>query len=401
MVLAKACQEGGNSTRATTLKKSNSFVSRLATSALVIALLYMGAIVKYGQPIESELLNIADPYKASVESSKQSEIINPYASLSQQREQKRQQEQQLKVALLISFPNSGTSYTLKNTRRITNISTASNYCGHNDAKYEPIWPSEPTAPQPHITPGKAHDPPKDFVLTKTHCNHCQNCPPMEYLLSPARFRKDCLTECVITTPDDDQFVSTKKTYQEYPISTVGKVVHLIRNPLDNIVSRFHCFMKGAIGRKPKFQVYQDISPGTVAGFKQFCAIQDSSFLQEEFLVFDPEFMELALKVPCHADFFRYINWHNHAFDMTHKWNRRFYIENLVIYYEDYAIDYHSTVTELLDFLEMPWVASESVDFYLSDYSKYYTVEEKDAITIFLKYISTNATWAHLQKYGFE
>jgi hypothetical protein len=338
-------------------------------------------------------------------------IFNPYDFLrEQERKNGVQKEKQfdpqihkVKVALLMSFPNSGTSYTLKNTRHVSNVTTASNYCGHDDNNYTPIWKDDPFSPQPHIIPeGVPHELPKHYVLTKTHCNHCDHCPPQEYLVSPSKFRNDCLTECVVaskSSPNQDAI----KPHEAYPVSEVGKVVHLIRNPLDNIISRFHCFMKSVTRkrkRKSKYVLYQNITVKTVSGFKEYCDIQDGNFLEDEKAIFGSELMDLALRVPCHADFLRYVVWHNHAFELTQKWQRRQHIETHILHYDDYLSSYNNTVSRLLDFMEMSW-AADPVEFHWSNYSAHYTPEQITAIHELVNYTASESTMAQLKRYGFE
>jgi hypothetical protein len=88
----------------------------------------------------------------------------------------------LQIAWLMSFPNSGTSYTQKMIRHVTLTRTASNY--GNEAKgakgaSPTVFADQPTGPfwqDTHIHP--EYSLPTDYALTKTHCGgRCENCPP--------------------------------------------------------------------------------------------------------------------------------------------------------------------------------------------------------------------------------
>jgi cytoskeletal protein RodZ len=88
----------------------------------------------------------------------------------------------LQIAWLMSFPNSGTSYTQKMIRHVTLTRTASNY--GNEAKGSKgasitVFADQPTGPfwqDTHIHP--EYTLPTDYALTKTHCGgRCENCPP--------------------------------------------------------------------------------------------------------------------------------------------------------------------------------------------------------------------------------
>lgn len=71
------------------------------------------------------------------------------------------EEEDPRLALLLSFPNSGTSYTMTNTEQLTNKSVATNY------------PAEAKGPQlGDGLPFIVHDLKEklDVILTKSHCN---------------------------------------------------------------------------------------------------------------------------------------------------------------------------------------------------------------------------------------
>jgi hypothetical protein len=122
-----------------------------------------------------------------------------------------------RIVLLMSFPNSGTSYTLLNMMAVTNISAATNY--EQEVDYglsvpvrpdftaSPFW-LMPTGPRPRL------------VLTKTHCN-----PSSDFL----NFQDGCRQ----VRPTN----GGKSAYSLYPFDVVAKAIHIVRNPFDNIVAR--------------------------------------------------------------------------------------------------------------------------------------------------------------------
>jgi hypothetical protein len=88
----------------------------------------------------------------------------------------------LQIAWLMSFPNSGTSYTSKLIRHVTLTRTATNY-GNEERKAvgvsRAVFADQPTGPfwqDTHIHP--EYTLPQDYALTKTHCGgRCELCPP--------------------------------------------------------------------------------------------------------------------------------------------------------------------------------------------------------------------------------
>jgi len=75
-----------------------------------------------------------------------------------------------KVVWLMSYPNSGTSYTMMMVARASNQATASNY---GKEVTVPPTPNRPIYPGqwegPFYRPNPQHPLPKDYILVKTHC----------------------------------------------------------------------------------------------------------------------------------------------------------------------------------------------------------------------------------------
>lgn len=302
-----------------------------------------------------------------------------------------------KLALLLSFPNSGTSYTLKNLRRVSNVSTASNYCGNGREK-NPVLPKSSNISGPYIIPGSyPHEFPSHYILTKTHCFHCMQCYPSEYLISVDKFEDRCMRTCFQTYKKTPYGFVEEKVYDRYPISIVGKFVHLVRNPFDNIVSRF---------RLHKKQLLRERSPDRLEGknsfnvteFHEYCRGQDAMFDREERWTWKrSQLMKNAKKIPCHADWFRWITWHNHAFEMGAA--HRETIETLVLHYDDYRMDYDGTVRNLLNFLSVKWI-QPSIEFSWSNYSEFYNEDQRRAAINFVRLIASNDTIEEIRRYGF-
>jgi len=81
-------------------------------------------------------------------------------------------EKGLGVAWLMSFPNSGTSYTLNLVREASNKTTATNYALEGEIKDQPSVPaisSSSGGPFLEIIPNRTTDLPSRYILTKTHC----------------------------------------------------------------------------------------------------------------------------------------------------------------------------------------------------------------------------------------
>jgi hypothetical protein len=149
----------------------------------------------------------------------------------------------LQLLYLQSFPNSGTSYTLHSIRELTNTTTATNYGLEGDIKDKdsvPVFKGDIgiNGPYLELIPNRTTSLPK-LILTKTHCGgFSTSLDPNKYIETPRSFLMSCLTGVrgVHSSTDPN---TMEKLPVRYSQDLVKRVVHIIRNPLDNIVARFH------------------------------------------------------------------------------------------------------------------------------------------------------------------
>jgi len=203
----------------------------------------------------------------------------------------------------MSFPNSGTSFTSKLVRHVTEYSTATNYGEESDSDSEPVFPESNTGPfwiDPHTVPEFQR--PTHLVLTKTHCGgRCELCGPSTYIESPHSFLMQCLSghSSITTTPRSDGTQQEQPQQQQqhvlstYSVSHVRKAVHLIRDPFDNVVSRFHLEQHG-LAREGRAYTYDR------TGFLEFCGMLEEKYGYEErhSRWKDEEALKLIRNVPC-------------------------------------------------------------------------------------------------------
>ena len=297
-----------------------------------------------------------------------------------------------RIAWLMSFPNSGTSYTAQMLRSVTFTRCASNYGEDNlDANGEsvPVYRGDWNGPfyvDPTSLLKQGYKNPTKYVLTKTHCGgYRQNAGPELYVESTHSFRRRCFeTKFIQRANATDTSPSLQKG--RYNPSSVHKAIHLIRNPYDNIVSRFHLEAKRS----------ENITK-TKAGFREFCEQMDERWRGSEraSIVYDEAILDAMEKVPCHADFLRYVEWHNMAFVTTADLG----IETMVLHYEDYGIRFEETTRNILDFLELEAVAKPRPFVAGKQYTmKYYTAEERAAVKQVMELLSLRMTWANIMHY---
>lgn len=300
------------------------------------------------------------------------------------------------VVWLMSFPNSGTSFTSKLVRHVTEQSTGSNYGEEADGDSESIYyhgsgknAEPPFWIDPHTVPHYTR--PTHLVLTKTHCGgRCEMCGPSTYIESPHSFLQACLSGRSATYDSGDVEMGSTLAY---PASRVKKAIHLIRNPFDNVVSRFH--LEQHEFSKKKGNSYSFTSDR--AGFQKFCSLLETKYGSQErhSRWMDPAALALLKGIPCHSDFIRYIQWHNLALVVT----QDLQIPTLQLHYERYeSPNFDDTVSTLLDFLETP-ARGEAIHFIMGkSYSDYFTKEERRAIGRAMELLALQVTWDNVKHY---
>jgi hypothetical protein len=297
----------------------------------------------------------------------------------------------LEIALLMSYPNSGTSYTVKMIRHVSLTYTASNYGHENRNKTGPSLPvyiDQPNGPfwlEPEAHP--EYSSPNDFVLTKTHCGmRCVVCPPDRYVETTFSFRRRCFSGKRAKNPGVDGRMAYEDV--EYADRRVARAVHLIRDPFDNVVSRFH------LERHEGHSATE--YPKSRDGFRSYCQRMNQYLLPHEsratFL--NSDVMEILKDVPCRSDFIRYAEWHNLAFATTHDMG----LETFVLHYDEYDTSFNATVGALLEFLKLDARAEPEPFVRGKEYHDHFTPDERDAVRRAFAYLASKAAWKEMARY---
>jgi hypothetical protein len=305
------------------------------------------------------------------------------------------------VAWLMSFPNSGTSYTGELIRSTTATVTATNYGSENTVNETsvPLFDWSPVGPfltdPKELLNGKLNLPKNGtYVLTKTHCGgYCFGCSPKQYVQTQAEFRNDCLTSDFLDAVGGKQKAM-------YDATIVDKAVHLVRDPFDNIVSRFH--LKRNQRQKQGNATWLNSYPNTVAGFRDFCAFINTRLHMEEEMVAvlgkeskENVLVKYRMKIPCYSDFVRYVLWHNHAIETIAELK----IESMVLHYEDYCNNHRETAEKLIQFVGLTAENKSSV-FHGDEryYRGYFTRDEIQAVKELVRDIAIKENWLLLSHY---
>eukprot|EP00980_Cylindrotheca_fusiformis_P025936 scaffold14920_cov63-Cylindrotheca_fusiformis.AAC.9 len=297
------------------------------------------------------------------------------------------------IAWLMSFPNSGTSYTMTLVARASNRSFATNYGSE-------VTPKDRNATALSIYPHRAEGPfwpgmsgkmivprplPDGLVMTKTHCgSRCMECGPQEYIQTAAEFLQKCTTGHAKLAPKQHA------TQVQYPPDRVAKAIHLIRNPFTNIISRFHHKIKNRRHRNDT--EWLSAHPSNSSGFSRWCKEMDQFSYRQDVLYFGEENVPSA---PCHGEFHKYTQWHNLAHASLELIGHD--VPTLTLYYEDFK-HLNKTANRLFRFLELEMVGELREYAATTEVSDYFTDSQKDEIKTLVRSFASNSTWGKIHHY---
>lgn len=235
-------------------------------------------------------------------------------------------------------------------------------------------------------------PDRGYLLTKTHCGgRCDLCSPEDYIEDLRIFSNRCAEgyHVINDTVGGDQI----EIFDHYSKDQVKRAVHLIRDPFDNVVSRFHLTYKHFVRNNETDMIAA--YPRSREGFRAYCKDLGNKYHDEEKStkeysgVFDD-----VKDVSCHADLFMYIQWHNLAFTTTWDMN----IPTLIIHYENYTHSFNQTKDTLLNFLGQVGINEPPLFETGKTYREYFTGDEVRAVENMFSKLANAKTFAHTKHY---
>lgn len=307
------------------------------------------------------------------------------------------------VALLMSFPNSGTTYTQRLVQE-TSLTTAATFYGTefvgrqgNGAfikQSRPVYDGVLEGPfrLSHLPLPKG-----GYIMTKTHCGGYgfSDVQPRGYMMDLDMFMGECAHGARTELAEKGKEPDYHLFWFFYDLKIIKKAVHIFRNPFDNIVSRFHHEIHMNERNSPhlhwKVQFKNDAD-----GFRQWCQYFDERKISKEKELVHPGIWRAFEGVPCHGEFYRYVQWHNHAFAGIGKLG----VETHVVYYEDYGGDKKDeTIDGLLGFLGLERATDAKVPlFRMQRYPTYYNADERRRIVGMFQELASPETWQYMKRY---
>jgi hypothetical protein len=238
--------------------------------------------------------------------------------------------------------------------------------------------------------------PQHLILTKTHCSgYCNGkfCDKVTTIQNVQSFGLGCCKgRGVIDTP-----AGIKTVITWYSRHLVKKAIHLFRHPLDNIVSRFY-FEYNKYTQQLNDTQFGISFPRNATGFQLWCAHVNEEVRRiiKPIHLADPAVYEVMREMPCGDDFYRYIQWHNLAFDAVRDMN----IPTMILQYHEYEHNFTAVQNRLLDWMNMSLVDTAGHFIPGKSYIHYYTPNQRKAVYNFMTRMASNETWEVIKNYDY-
>jgi len=137
---------------------------------------------------------------------------------------------------------------------------------------------------------------------------------------------------------------------------------------------------------------------TREGFRDYCEKANREFVEEERAARfkNVSLLEIMPDVPCRAEFFRYVQWHNLAFQTCQATQ----LDTLVVYFDSYDSRLLETTSELLEFLGLTRLgpSPDFAEMKVYAYRDYFTLEERKEVGQMLNRIASPTALRHLLRY---
>jgi len=309
-----------------------------------------------------------------------------------------------KLAWLLAYPTQGSEYVIDIIHSLARKNTATNY-GHvfeesngkhtrNTDLSEPVYLERSNGP--FIFSNNLPLPVKTYIPVLSHCGgYCIDCYPGKYIMTRDVFIDQCTTgrkfEPSIYNNGENGYGFTSDV--KYWGEMIKKAAHLVRNPFFVVESRFTYMTNIYSGDLDWTLLYNHNRQGLYS----WCDETAAKFSDEEKKWYPEGIHDEAIDVPCHAEFFKLVQWHNYVFETIDFMN----LPSENFYYEEFVTDYDNQARRLLDFYELANVVRINENhvnpIYTSD-GNFFKPEDKIKIKHFIKKLATNRTLDLLERY---
>lgn len=100
------------------------------------------------------------------------------------------------------------------------------------------------------------------------------------------------------------------------------------------------------------------------------------------------------KIPCHNEVLHWVRWH----DLAIKTIRYYYLDSMVLYYEDYSLSYNQTVDSVFNFLGLSPIYPPAPFVPGKTYRHLFTNQEARSMAQLVKEVASRPCWNLLRRY---
>lgn len=311
------------------------------------------------------------------------------------------------LAWILAYPCTGSDYFIDVLHKLTGKTTATNY-GHtlkeangvtsrNTYESVPVFKERQNGPwlYTHHLPLPEQ---QTYLPTLSYCGgYCARCFPGRYMLKRDAFIKQCVTGTEFKPSDfnngENEFGWTEdKAYDGEMIKKAGIVV---RNPLDVVESRFLYYSNVYAGELDWSQRYDQ----NRKGFLAYCAENQVKYADEEAKWWNEEVRMAGLDIPCYAEFYKLVQWHNLVTEMIDYLG----MDDRYFYYETFQNNFTKQARNVLGFYHLsPQVAitdDQAPSALRTSSTTIFTAPERQRIGRFIYQMANTRVRALLKPYG--
>ena len=292
-----------------------------------------------------------------------------------------------KIVWLMTLPDAGSSFVMSLVARATGFSTATNYGDDVTKEGNPSLSIDPRGDEGPYWPGlggTTRKLPTTHVLVQTYCR-TKTTP---HIPTQEQYMHDCVTTFGRTAPD-----TTKLTEHSYSTSRVNKAIHLMRNPLTQIITKFQKEYKSHLNDTG----WTKRHPNTNEGFLKWCQEEDDQKLAAHTEYYSAGTVQIMGATMCHHYVAEYVNWHNMAFETV----SQLQIPELIVYHEEMLDSkLESMLDRMLDFLQLDKqsMPTQRLGDAEVDVKDFLSKTQQRQIRRLVQRMAKRQTWEHIQHY---
>jgi len=312
------------------------------------------------------------------------------------------------LAWILAYPCTGSDYVIDVLHKLTGKTTATNY-GHtlkesngittrNSYESVPVFKERQNGPWLYTHHLPLPEQKTSYLPTLSYCGgYCARCFPGRYIMKRDKFIEQCVTGTQFSPSNfnngENEFGWTDE--RKYDGEMIKKAGIMVRSPIDVIQSRFLYYSNVYAGELDWSQRYDQ----NRKGFLAYCAENQINYAEEEAKWWREDIRMAGLDIPCYAEIFKLVQWHNLVTEMLEHEG----MEHRYFYYETFQNNFTKQAINLLDFYQLsPMVAitdDQAPSAVRTSSNTLFTQPERQRIGAFIYKIANEKVRTLLKPYG--